>query len=72
MIIQKGEDCPKCHKPVERRWHEPNQTKHLNKAYYFSEWDYCTRCKHLQHYERYKVWPPKVKISPAVKDVWGL
>lgn len=23
-------------------------------TYWFSEWDYCVNCKHVQHYEKYK------------------
>jgi len=44
--------CPKCSKPMERRSHQQPPTK---KPFYFSEWDYCPACRHVQHYERYKV-----------------
>lgn len=73
--------CPKCNKEMERRNHKPAETAYLKKAYYYSEWDYCGRCKHVQHYERYKIrndLPKKVfkrhenQISPAVKNIWQL
>ena len=25
------------------------------KAYLFSEWDFCLKCKHLQHYNKFKM-----------------
>jgi hypothetical protein len=43
-------DCPKCRKPMERRRHrEIPLTK-----YFYSEWDYCRWCKHVQHYEEFR------------------
>ena len=54
--IGNGEPCKKCNKPMERREHLEDDDKHLQKAYYFSEWDYCRKCKILQHYEHKKVW----------------
>jgi hypothetical protein len=50
---------------MDRRRHRPNETKHLRKPYYFSEWDYCRPCGHLQHYERFKVYNP----PPEKRDV---
>lgn len=44
--------CPKCAWLMERRSHKQPPKK---KPFYFSEWDYCPKCRHLQHYERYKV-----------------
>jgi len=47
--------CPKCDQEMERRKHRPNEIAHLSKPYYFSEWDYCKNCRHVQHYEKFKV-----------------
>jgi hypothetical protein len=49
-IIGTGEKCPKCGKIMERRGHKerPKQT------WYYSEWDVCHDCKHIQHYEEFK------------------
>lgn len=47
----------------ERRRHANITKKLLKLKYYFSEWDYCRNCKHLQHYECYKVWnDPNVAV----------
>jgi hypothetical protein len=66
-----GENCPKCKMPMDRRRHGSGETKHLAKKYYYSEWDVCTRCKHIQHYERFKVFPT-APIAPFVKSAWDL
>jgi hypothetical protein len=47
--------CPKCRQPMERRRH----TTIPDKAYYYTEWDYCKNCQHVQHYEEFKVKPGK-------------
>ena len=68
------ERCPKCKLPMERRCHGLNETVYLTKTYYYSEWDYCGRCRHVQHYERFKVfngntigsWNPKNLKSTAI------
>lgn len=46
--------CPKCLNLMERRGHS-NLKKQKKIPFYFSEWDYCKKCKHLQHYDKYKV-----------------
>jgi len=40
---------------MERRKHDKIGEKQLNKTFYFSEWDYCKPCNHVQFYEDYKV-----------------
>lgn len=68
-----GRDCPKCGRPMERRKHGANETEHRNKNYYFSEWDYCPICRHVQHYEEFKVYRLfQNKIAPFVKKAWEL
>lgn len=40
---------------MQRRSHASLTTKILKQPYYFKEWDYCRRCKHVQHYEEFKI-----------------
>lgn len=49
-----GEDCPKCGHKMERRKHRRDKTK-KGKVYRFTEWDFCTLCRYVQHYEKFKV-----------------
>ena len=48
-------DCPKCSTKMERRKHYKITPKMKEKAYLFSEWDFCLKCKHLQHYNKFKM-----------------
>lgn len=51
-IIGEGNQCPKCVETLmERRGHKVIP----NKVYYYTEWDYCTKCGYLQHYEEFKI-----------------
>jgi hypothetical protein len=43
--------CPKCKKLMERR---TRIGRPKNKTYYYTEWDYCKPCGHVQHYDEYK------------------
>jgi len=43
--------CPRCDCEMERRKHKTIP----DKEYYFSQWDYCKKCKYLQHYDEYKI-----------------
>ena len=53
-VIDKIERCPKCKELMERRKHKFFTGKqHLNKSY-FTEWDACPNCNHIQHYEKYR------------------
>lgn len=47
----KSEMCPKCHNPMQRR---KRVKPPIDKTYFFTEWDYCRNCRHVQHYEKYK------------------
>lgn len=40
---------------MERRAHKEGFTRKKENYYFFKEWDYCKPCKHLQHYEEFKV-----------------
>jgi|15BtaG_2_1085339.scaffolds.fasta_scaffold00340_9 uncharacterized protein with PIN domain len=55
------EECSKCNKLMERRKHKTITDKQTNKVYYYSEWDLCKSCGHLQHYEKFKVLNPDVE-----------
>lgn len=57
--------CPKCNDFMERRKHNFTKKK-TNKSHYFSEWDYCKKCNHVQFYEKYKVF---YKDVPETLDV---
>jgi hypothetical protein len=50
---------------MERRYHSVNETAMMHKAYYFSEWDYCKPCRHIQHYEKFKVHNDHLKQMTA-------
>lgn len=50
IVSSSGNNCPKCHQPMERR----KRTKTPEKQFYFTEWDYCIGCKHIQHYDEFK------------------
>lgn len=54
-VIKKGEKCPCCNNPMQRRTHASIGEKQLKKAYYYKEWDYCSPCRYVQHYEKFKV-----------------
>ena len=54
-ILPSEESCKKCNQPMQRRKHRSITEKQLNKAFYYSEWDYCKPCGFLQHYDKYKV-----------------
>jgi len=47
--------CPKCKNLMETREHNTLTKNILSKPYYFKIWCYCKKCKHLQHFEKYKV-----------------
>lgn len=51
-----GLPCPKCGNHMERREHARLTEKLLKKKFYYSEWDVCSRCKHIQHYDELKVY----------------
>lgn len=50
-----GKPCPKCSKPMERTKHGPTWKPKKNQPYYFSYWDRCRKCRHIQLYEVAKV-----------------
>lgn len=52
IVVGLGDDCPKCNEPMERRKHPNHWTN--KKSFYYIQWDYCNKCKHVQHYEDFK------------------
>lgn len=50
-IIGQGNDCPKCHQPMERRAHD---LPPKDKTWFYIKWDVCRKCRHIQHYEEFK------------------
>ena len=46
-----GNKCPKCFIPMERR---ERIKRPKTKTYFYTEWDYCKKCGHIQHYEQFK------------------
>jgi hypothetical protein len=74
VIVGDGEICPKCSTPMERRKHRTLSESILNQPYYFSEWDYCKPCGHLQHYDKYKVYSTSEmrEYFESLKEMNGL
>ena len=52
IITGSGKKCPKCDNFMERRKHSPSWIS--RKSFYYTEWDWCGGCKHIQHYEQFK------------------
>ena len=50
IVVGSGNECPTCGKVMQRRKHKERPTK----SYFFTEWDYCSDCKRVQHYEEFK------------------
>lgn len=46
-----GNNCPKCIEPMQRR---ERVKAPKDKTYFFTEWDYCLKCGHVQHYDEFK------------------
>jgi len=55
-VLCEGAECPHCHQRMERRKHKEITDKVLKQSYYFSQWDFCKTCNHVQHYDKYKVY----------------
>lgn len=50
-LNNQGEICNHCDVLMERR---KRIVIPKNKTYFFTEWDYCTKCNRVQHYEKFK------------------
>jgi len=47
-----GEQCPKCHKPMQHRIRTKPSKLH---TFYYTAFDYCPNCPHTAFYEHFKV-----------------
>ncbi len=65
-LIGQIEECPKCNKLMQRREHSEIPSK----QFYYTEWDYCEDCNHVQHYNKYLIgFPKKQKVSNKFKII---
>ena len=56
ITIGKSENkCKQCFGDLYIKKHPKITSKQLNKYFYFSQWEYCPRCKKVFFDERYKV-----------------
>ncbi len=55
IIIGEGLKCPKCDNNMSRRTHPPGWFPKKHVRGYYTEWDYCTKCAHMQHYYKYLI-----------------
>jgi hypothetical protein len=65
-----GEPCPKCGREMERRCHRENESTYFKKPYYYAQWNYCKRCKHVQHYEKFKRFPVATENIPPDSQLY--
>ena len=71
VTVGTGADCPRCGRPMERRGHADGFIPPPQLKYYFAYWDWCSDCRHVQHYEeakQYRDAPKKEKIGPASRE----
>ena len=67
-VIGNGEECTNGCGLMERRKRiKPPK----NKSYFFTEWDYCRKCSHVQHYEKFKstVWQETERQNNFIKSI---
>lgn len=58
-----GKSCPNgCGQMTRCRHPDGWKPKHGAKCY-FSEWDHCLRCTHVQHYEQFRVWVRPARVT---------
>jgi hypothetical protein len=62
--VTDGAKCPKCPRMMERRQHLEKWKPKPHQPFYFSYWDVCTPCRHIQHYEAAKIWVGVVEPEP--------
>jgi len=54
-ILKGDRICPKCDQIMQRRKHKEILESIRNQPYYYSQWDYCRTCKHIQHSDEFRV-----------------
>ena len=47
--------CPKCNSGMIRVKNKLISDERLKQKYYFTEWDACTKCEYIKHYEKFKI-----------------
>jgi|SRR6516162_3002944 hypothetical protein len=62
--MSNGEPCPKCGQIMRRDSHDDDWRPRPGQRYYFAAWDYCADCRHVQHYEKFKVLATAMPPSP--------
>lgn len=64
-----GDKCPKCNEDMERRSHPKHWIN--KKSFFYTEWDYCIDCKHVQHYDRFKSadWQEQERQDNFMKNI---
>lgn len=69
VVIGVGMDCPKCNEPMKRKGHPPHWKS--VKSYFYTQWDVCHKCKHVQHYEEFKSeqWREDERRLNFLKDI---
>ena len=50
-----GEVCRNCGTKMERRGWKRADKKRLERPFYYAQWDKCSKCGNMYHYEKYKV-----------------
>jgi hypothetical protein len=51
-----GAPCPKCRTAMQRFKHPDHWQPYPGQPFHYQCWDICSRCHHIQHYERFMVW----------------
>lgn len=69
-VVGGGGSCPRCKSNMEVRQHDKLRPKQKKAPYYFSQWDYCTRCNYIKLYEDKKVWNNGLKRDSKNKLVY--
>ena len=64
-----GNNCIHCGTPMERRKRMKMPTN--RSSYYYSEWDYCSSCSHVQHYEEFKSYDFSKFEVRTLEDEWS-
>lgn len=54
VIKGAGEICKECGKTMNRMVHPDGWIPTDKQTYYFTEWDYCFKCKKIMQYESFK------------------
>lgn len=68
IVVGSGKSCPKCKELMERRKHPNNWSSMKN--HYFTQWDYCRSCRHVQHYDEFMntTWKEKENQDSFFKE----